>query len=110
MARLGLATARLHLEPFNAAVAIGGVPVVIMAARRGLRLEVAADRSAPEVTVAVGMPVALSCEQGGCGNCLTTVLAGEAEHRDSVRAAKERTFSRRMALCCSRGRTVVLDL
>ncbi len=110
-ARLGLPAARLHMERFNAAVAIGGAPFVVEAARSGLRLEVPADRSAAEVLVAAGIAVPLSCEQGLCGSCLTPVLAGEPEHRDSVLSPAEQAANRVVALCCSRARgTLVLDI
>ena len=109
-ARLGLPAARLHMERFSAAVDQGGEPFVIEAARSGLRLEVPADRSAAQVLVEAGVPVALSCEQGVCGSCLVSVLSGEIEHRDSVLSPTERAENERMTLCCSRGRgTVVVD-
>jgi ferredoxin len=56
--------------------------------------------------------VPVSCEQGICGACLTTVVAGEPEHRDSVLSDAQRQQGRQLALCCSRSRgpRLVLDL
>lgn len=59
-----------------------------------------------------GETVAVSCEQGMCGACLTGLVAGEPEHRDSVLSADARAANRQIALCCSRSRgpRLTLDL
>ncbi|MGG5818197.1 Rieske 2Fe-2S domain-containing protein [Falsiroseomonas sp. HW251] len=111
-AALGLPPVRLHVERFAAEVATGGAPFTIEARRSGRVLDIPADRSAAEVLVEAGIPVPLSCEQGVCGSCVTTVLAGEPEHRDSVLTAEEKAANRQIALCCSRARSgrLVLDI
>jgi ferredoxin-NADP reductase len=59
-----------------------------------------------------GIGVLSSCQQGVCGTCETTVLAGLPDHRDSILADHERDAGDRMYICVSRARTdrIVLDL
>ncbi|MFI5586299.1 PDR/VanB family oxidoreductase [Amycolatopsis sp. NPDC051758] len=71
----------------------------------------------PEVSVltavrAAGADVLSSCEQGTCGTCLTPVLEGRPDHRDSVLAEHERAANDCMFPCVSRscGDRLVLDL
>ncbi|MGG9495433.1 2Fe-2S iron-sulfur cluster-binding protein, partial [Klebsiella pneumoniae] len=54
----------------------------------------------------------LSCEQGMCGSCITGVLDGIPEHRDSVLTAEEKADNDQITLCCSRAKSplLVLDL
>ena len=73
------------------------------------------DREIPGIMEAVrraGADVLSSCEQGTCGTCLTPVLAGRPDHRDSVLADHERAANDCMFLCVSRscGDRLVLDL
>ena len=85
--------------------------------------EVALQRSGRVVTVpkgitivraleAAGFPVMVSCEEGVCGTCLTPVLDGVPDHRDSYLTPEERAANDQMLLCCSRARSarLVLDL
>ncbi len=60
-----------------------------------------------------GVEVPLSCEMGICGSCLTPVLEGKADHRDTVQTETEKTGDRQqITLCCSRSLTgnLVIDL
>ncbi|HBR9994213.1 TPA: 2Fe-2S iron-sulfur cluster binding domain-containing protein, partial [Klebsiella pneumoniae] len=59
-----------------------------------------------------GVEVMLSCEQGMCGSCITGVLDGIPEHRDSVLTAEEKAGNDQITLCCSRAKSpgLVLDL
>nr|MBA2816762.1 Phenoxybenzoate dioxygenase subunit beta [Candidatus Pantoea persica] len=50
----------------------------------------------PEKTIARvlldnGVDVPLSCKMGLCGPCLTPVLAGEPDHRDTVQTEAEKS-------------------
>lgn len=56
--------------------------------------------------------VETSCEQGICGTCLTGLLDGVADHRDSYLNDEERSAGRTMLLCVSRARSerLVLDV
>ena len=70
------------------------------------------EKTLVEVMSEAGIEIAVSCSQGICGTCITTVLQGEPEHRDSVLTDEERERNDQMTPCCSRARsrTLVLDL
>ncbi|MDQ3824778.1 MAG: 2Fe-2S iron-sulfur cluster binding domain-containing protein, partial [Actinomycetota bacterium] len=55
--------------------------------------------------------VAAGCEQGICGACRTTVLAGEPDHRDEFLSSAERAAGA-MLICVSRAfsERLTLDL
>ena len=63
-------------------------------------------------SLAAGVEVPVSCEQGVCGTCLTRVLAGEPDHRDAYLTDEERAANDQFLPCCSRARTqtLVIDL
>jgi vanillate O-demethylase ferredoxin subunit len=73
---------------------------------------VPADKSIVEVLADHGIEVPVSCEQGVCGTCLTRVLEGEPDHRDSFLTQDEQALNDQMTLCCSRAKSplLVLDL
>jgi vanillate O-demethylase ferredoxin subunit len=54
----------------------------------------------------------MSCEQGVCGTCLTRVLEGTPDHKDSYLTPEERAANDQFLPCCSRSKTplLVLDL
>lgn len=64
---------------------------------------IAPHQSIAHVLLENGIDVPLSCEMGICGACLTPVLAGEPDHRDSVQSDADKAApNAQMALCCSR--------
>jgi vanillate O-demethylase ferredoxin subunit len=72
---------------------------------------------APEMTVIAalaqaGVEVPTSCEQGVCGTCLTRVLSGEPDHRDTYLMDEEKAANDQFLPCCSRSKSpmLVLDL
>jgi ferredoxin len=75
-------------------------------------LKVAADENLLDVLHANNIAVTCTCTQGICGSCLTPVLAGEPEHRDSVLSDEERKLNGQMTVCVSRAvsQRLVLDL
>lgn len=70
------------------------------------------DKSIVEVLTEIGIDIPVSCEQGICGTCLTSVLQGVPDHRDLVLTDEEHADNDQMTLCCSRALTdlLVLDL
>lgn len=80
--------------------------------RSGLTLEVPVGTSILEACLDAGVDVLSSCEEGTCGTCITRVLAGSPDHRDSVLSAAEREEGTAIAVCVSRSSTdqLVLDL
>jgi Flavodoxin reductases (ferredoxin-NADPH reductases) family 1 len=105
---------RLHREHFAAAapVAAGGGSFTAEARRSGVTVEVGLDESLADALVRGGVAVELSCEQGICGTCLTRVLDGLPDHRDSFLTDGERQANDAMCLCVSRALSghLVLDL
>lgn len=59
-----------------------------------------------------GVQIPTSCEQGVCGTCITRLIDGEPEHRDSFLTKQERAKNDQLTPCCSRAKsaTLVLDL
>ena len=79
-------------------------------ASTGQRLQVTPEQTIAEVLLHANVEVMLSCEQGICGSCITDVIDGIPEHRDSVLTAEEKAGNRQITLCCSRAKTPVLVL
>ncbi|HSX88897.1 MAG TPA: PDR/VanB family oxidoreductase [Pseudomonas sp.] len=59
-----------------------------------------------------GIEIPVSCEQGVCGTCVTRVLEGQPDHRDSYLTEQERSANDCFLPCCSRALSplLVLDL
>ena len=80
--------------------------------RTGRTVTVMPDTSVLHAVRQVGADVLSSCEQGTCGTCLTPVLEGTPDHRDSILADHDRAANDCMLPCVSRSRgdRLVLDL
>ena len=81
-------------------------------ASSGRVIPVAKEQTVTQALTAAGVDVMVSCEQGVCGTCLTRVLEGQPDHRDSYLTPEEQAASDQFMPCCSRSRTplLVLDL
>ncbi|WP_329271733.1 PDR/VanB family oxidoreductase [Streptomyces pseudovenezuelae] len=105
----------LHTERFTAAeqaAPVRDTPFEVDLRRTGRTVTVTPDVSVLEAVRRAGAEVLSSCEQGTCGTCLTPVLEGRPDHRDSVLADHQRAANDCMFLCVSRscGDRLVLDL
>lgn len=114
---LGWPADRIHTEAFAAAAPppaqSSDESFIVTLASSGASWPVPADKTIARVLLDNGVDVPLSCEMGLCGACLTPVLAGEADHRDTVQSEAEKSAShQQIALCCSRSRSkaLVIDL
>jgi vanillate O-demethylase ferredoxin subunit len=110
----GWPEARLHWEHF-AGLAVHSrddreFEVALARTRRIVRVE--KGRTIVQALAAAGVRVPVSCEQGVCGTCITRVLDGEPDHRDSFFTAEERAANDQLTPCCSRAKSarLVLDL
>jgi ferredoxin-NADP reductase len=77
----------LHVERFSprlAGDAAASRVFDLVLGRSGRRLTVPADQSALDVLEDAGVTLPSACREGVCGSCLTRVLAGTPEHRDSL--------------------------
>jgi ferredoxin-NADP reductase len=104
----------LHVErftPIDEALQAEKQPFTVTLDRSGIELEVAADQSILDAMEAQGIPVISSCREGTCGTCETTILAGAADHRDSILSEDEQAANESMMICCSRalGPGLVID-
>ena len=70
------------------------------------------DESILDILLEEGVEVDFGCMEGVCGACMTDVLDGEIEHRDSILTEKEQAANSTMCVCVSRSLSpkLVLDL
>ncbi|QBE65271.1 PDR/VanB family oxidoreductase [Pseudoduganella lutea] len=109
----GIAAGRIHSEHFANAGPIADVSSFdVRLANSGRTIAVPAGQSVVDCLAAHGVAIPVSCRQGVCGSCLTTVLEGEPDHQDCYLTETERALGDRFLPCCSRSRTplLVLDL
>ena len=113
----GWADERLHREVFAPALApasdeAGDRGFEVQLLSTGQVVEVPAGCSVVRALEAAGVFVPTSCEQGVCGTCLTGVVEGVPEHRDSYLTPEEHAAGDQFLPCCSRARSarLVLDL
>jgi len=105
-------TERVHFESFGAAQSgfADNQAFDVVLHKSGVRVSVPAHQSILEALRGCGHLIPSSCESGTCGSCRTTLISGEAEHRDMVLRADERASH--IMLCVSRAASteLVLDL
>ena len=96
----------IHFESFidaGAAAKVDDKPFTVRLARSGERIAVAPGMSILEAMRAHGHDAPSSCESGTCGTCRTTLLEGEADHRDLVLMDDEKDTQ--IMICVSRVRS-----
>ncbi|MEU2004332.1 PDR/VanB family oxidoreductase [Rhodococcus sp. NPDC019627] len=91
---------RFEPKEFDQQTSMGSFEVEL--SDSGTVLVVPPDRSVLQVLQDADVDVYSSCQDGTCGTCETTVLAGEVEHRDSILSAEEQAANDRMYICVSR--------
>ncbi|WP_417618258.1 PDR/VanB family oxidoreductase [Oceanisphaera sp.] len=103
---------RVHFENFGE-VASGGSSFEVHFQRSGFSLEIGEDSSILQaIENDKRIDIECLCRNGVCGTCETTILEGEADHRDHYLDDEERAAQKTMMLCVSRakGSRLVLDL
>lgn len=80
-------------------------------ARSNVDVVVQPGQSIIDACAEAGVTIPASCFEGTCGSCLSKVLEGVPDHRDSFLSANERKANTLMAPCVSRAMTdrLVLD-
>lgn len=71
-------------------------------AETGVTATVPPDKSILQVAEENGITALSSCHEGTCGTCETPVVAGRADHRDSVLTEAEQAAGETMMVCVSR--------
>ena len=109
----GMPEGRVHIERFDAgadAARDSGFDVELRAS--GLHLRIEPGETILGRMLDAGMFPSYDCRRGECGTCLTRVLDGVPDHRDSVQTDAEKAGNAFMTICCSRGASerLVLDL
>lgn len=111
-ALVGRDDVELHFERFAAPPVTDGRPFSVTLASTGATVEVGATETLLDALRRAGVPAPYSCRQGFCGTCRTRVLAGAADHRDTLLTDPERAAAI-MLTCVSRaadGSGLTLDL
>jgi len=110
----GWPQAQLHYEFFGAEVAKSDrdASFEIKLASSGRIVMVPKDKTVTQALAEAGVEIMMSCEQGVCGTCLTRVLEGVPDHKDSYLTPEEQAANDQFLPCCSRAKTpqLVLDL
>lgn len=113
----GWAAEQIHSEAFQpvapAAAGMQDGTFTVTLGSTGERWPVPGNKSIAQVLMENGVAVPLSCEMGLCGACLTPVIDGVIDHRDTVQSEQEKTApTQHIALCCSRSHSgeIVIDL
>ncbi len=110
----GWADGRIHFEFFSADVAprVGDGTFEVQLASSGRVIAVKPEQSVVAALAAAGVVIPTSCEQGVCGTCLTRLIDGQPDHRDSYLTPEEQAAGDQFLPCCSRAKTarLVLDL
>lgn len=108
----GYSAQQIHQECFSAEVQTTGEAFEVVAAASGITVKVLEDQTIVEALAQAGLKVTVSCKQGICGSCLTDVLEGEPDHRDSYLTDEEKADGDQILLCCSRAKCgrLVIDL
>jgi vanillate O-demethylase ferredoxin subunit len=115
-ATAGLPEDHVHVEYFKAKEpSAGGLPpgaFRLVLAKSGATIDVPADKSILEALLEAGFDAEYSCQDGVCGTCETRIVAGVADHRDSLLSKSERASNKTMMICVSRcaGDSLTLDL
>jgi vanillate O-demethylase ferredoxin subunit len=110
----GWPSPRLHYEFFGAQIVKSAedASFEVKLASTGKVVVVPKDKTVVQALAAVGVEIATSCEQGVCGTCLTRILEGEPDHKDTYLTPEEQAANDQFTPCCSRSNSplLVLDL
>ncbi|MGC2967765.1 PDR/VanB family oxidoreductase [Paraburkholderia aspalathi] len=111
---LGWNKENIHRELFTAPASPSGenLSFEVQLASTGQVLEVQSNETIAQALQAHGIDVTLSCEQGVCGTCVTSVISGYIDHRDSYLTDADRQRGDSIMVCCSRAKAgrLVLDI
>lgn len=99
----------LHSERFAGTATGEAAAFQVELQRSSYIVDVPANRTVLQAVRTVVPTITVGCEQGVCGACRTTILAGEPDHRDELLSHADRAAGA-MLICVSRARTERLTL
>nr|WP_273424530.1 PDR/VanB family oxidoreductase [Halomonas sp.] len=107
---LGWSPQRVHYDAFTAPQP--GKPFVARLSRSHQDVPVAGDKPLRDALEAHGLEIRTKCRCGVCGQCKTSVVDGDIEHRDAFLDDQEKASQRCIMPCVSRSASdyLVLDL
>ena len=105
----------VHFEWFSGKEVDDAPPVAtdafdVVVRSTGHRLRVPPEKSILETLEDHGVSVPFSCREGLCRTCETSLVSGQADHRDFVLSKEEQNSQRTLMVCVSRAKTAVLEL
>ena len=108
----GWPEAQLHYEFFSGEVvhAETDASFDVKIASTGKIIVVPKDKTVVQALSDAGVDIMVSCEQGVCGTCLTRVLEGTPDHKDSYLLPEEQAANDQFTPCCSRAKSAMLVL
>jgi vanillate monooxygenase ferredoxin subunit len=109
----GWAESHLHWEYFgNEAAAQSGESQGFDVVLKGsaLTVHVPVGQTIVQACAGAGVDILVSCEQGVCGTCITSVLEGTPDHKDLYLTPQEQAAGQLILPCCSRSKTPILVL
>lgn len=98
---------QFHQESFGPVKATGEC-FTLRLQRSGRDVAVGETQSVVEAMRAAGVDIETSCEVGVCGTCVTRVIDGCPDHRDSYLTAAEQGANTCFTPCVSRSRSALL--
>ena len=106
----GLPDSQVHFESFGAVSQPNDKAIEVNLKKSNQVIVVEPNQTILDALIEKNISVPFDCKRGECGMCATTVLAGEAEHRDVYLNKTEQT--QKMCVCVSRakGKKLTLDL
>lgn len=100
-----------HFESFSAQQVKGeSTSFTLHFARSKKSVQVGEQETIVAAAARIRVNIPVSCEQGICGTCLTSVLAGQPDHRDMFLSEEEHRLNQQMTPCCSRALSASLTL
>ncbi|MDN5842680.1 MAG: PDR/VanB family oxidoreductase [Alcaligenaceae bacterium] len=109
---LGWPESNIHFERFAAtehqAPLVGDQTFQVKLASTGEVFDIPADEPITKVLDRQGVFIPVSCEEGICGTCLTGVVEGVPDHRDSYLTDEEHAANDQFTPCCSRSKSPML--
>jgi len=103
-------TGQIHFESFGNNASSTDKAIKVTLQKSAQVIEVQAQQTILAALLDAKISVPFDCQRGECGMCASTIIEGEAEHRDVYLSKEER--QQQMCVCVSRAKSthITLDL